>query len=59
MKGNEPQLKEITHYVDRGKVMSKGEGSGDSVDAALVSDTVTRARTFSLADSARGWDLLR
>ena len=41
------------------KVVSKGEGSGEGVDATLVSNTVTRSRTFSLADLARGWGLLR
>jgi hypothetical protein len=42
--------------VERVKVVSKGEGSGEGVDAILVSDTL---RYFSLADLARGWGLLR
>ena len=35
--------------------MSKGEGSGEGVDATQVSNTL---RYISLADLARGWGLL-
>jgi hypothetical protein len=41
--------------VERGKVVSKGETSGEVVHATLVSNTVTLSRTFSHADLARGW----
>jgi hypothetical protein len=61
MKGNELKLKEMesSHTLGgAGKVVSKGEGSGESVHTTLVSNTVTHSRTFSLADSTRGWGWL-
>ncbi len=64
MKGNEVnfltlrRLKSHTHQVDRGKVVSKGEGRGEIVDVTLVSNTVTLSRTFILVDSDRVWVLL-
>ena len=64
MEGNESnfltlrRLKSLTHQVDQGKVVSKGEGSGEIVDVTLVSNTFTLSRTFILVDSGRTWGLL-
>ena len=43
--------------MDQGKVVSMEEGSGECVDATLVSNTGTHSRTFSLTDLTRDWGL--
>ncbi len=61
MKDKEVKLEEIEDSDtlggsgDRRKVVSKGEGIGEGVDATLVSNTL---RYFSLADLARGCGLI-
>ena len=50
------RLKLLTHEVDQGKVVSKGEGSGEGVDDTLLSNTV---RYISLTDLVRCWGLFR
>ena len=51
------RFKTLTDEVDRGKVESKGEGSGEGVDDTLLSNTVFRY--ISLTDIDIGWGLLR
>ena len=65
MKDKELNLEEIevSHTLGgAGEVRVQGRGklcSGEGLDDALVSNTGTHSRTFSLSDSARGWGLLR
>ena len=50
------RLKLLTHEVDQGKVVSKGEGSGEGVDDTLLSDTL---RYIDLPEVTIGLVVLR